>query len=154
MLRSFDGASSTTAPAGLLMFAAAASSIAITGGIVGDLAVRVGARSSRMCRCGSSSPTRCGRRRVFAESAAFGILPLVRGTLVTTVVALGIALPVGTIVAIYLSEFAPVSVREVIKPMLELLERGADGHLRLLRAAVSSHRCCRTSFPACRCSTC
>ncbi|MCA1621026.1 MAG: phosphate ABC transporter permease subunit PstC, partial [Acidobacteria bacterium] len=36
----------------------------------------------------------------------FGILPLVAGTLVTTAVALAVALPVGTIVAIYLSEFA------------------------------------------------
>src|SRR5918992_1143515 len=51
----------------------------------------------------------------------FGILPLVTGTLVTTAVALAVALPIGTIVAIYLSEFAPVAVREVIKPALELL---------------------------------
>ncbi|MFN2415590.1 MAG: phosphate ABC transporter permease subunit PstC, partial [Pyrinomonadaceae bacterium] len=51
----------------------------------------------------------------------FGILPLVAGTLVTTAVALAVALPVGTIVAIYLSEFAHPRVREVIKPALELL---------------------------------
>jgi phosphate transport system permease protein len=51
----------------------------------------------------------------------FGILPLVAGTLVTTAVALLVALPVGTVVAIYLSEFAPPRVREVIKPALELL---------------------------------
>jgi phosphate transport system permease protein len=51
----------------------------------------------------------------------FGILPLLCGTLVTTVVALIIALPVGTIVAMYLSEFAPFAVREVLKPALELL---------------------------------
>ncbi|HWS55421.1 MAG TPA: phosphate ABC transporter permease subunit PstC [Pyrinomonadaceae bacterium] len=51
----------------------------------------------------------------------FGILPLVAGTLVTTMVALAVALPVGTVVAIYLSEFAHPKVREVIKPALELL---------------------------------
>lgn len=51
----------------------------------------------------------------------YGILPLVAGTLVTTVVALAVALPIGTVVAIYLSEFAPAKVREIIKPALELL---------------------------------
>lgn len=51
----------------------------------------------------------------------FGILPLVTGTLVTTAVALAIALPIGTVIAIYLSEFAPAWAREVVKPILELL---------------------------------
>jgi phosphate transport system permease protein len=52
----------------------------------------------------------------------YGILPLLAGTLVTTGVALMVAVPVGTIVAIYLSEFAPHVVRETVKPFLELLE--------------------------------
>jgi phosphate transport system permease protein len=51
----------------------------------------------------------------------YGILPLVAGTAVTTGVALAVALPIGTIVAIYLSEFAHAKVREAIKPALELL---------------------------------
>src|SRR5687768_1411466 len=51
----------------------------------------------------------------------YGILPLVSGTLVTTLVALSVALPVGTIVAIYLSEFAAPWFREIVKPALELL---------------------------------
>ena len=51
----------------------------------------------------------------------FGIMPLVAGTLVTTLVAVAVAIPLGTIVAIYLSEFAPHKVRETIKPVLELL---------------------------------
>lgn len=51
----------------------------------------------------------------------FGILPLLTGTLVTTAVALSVALPIGSIVAIYLSEFAPQAVREILKPILELL---------------------------------
>ena len=51
----------------------------------------------------------------------FGIMPLVAGTLVTTLVALCLAIPCGTIIAIYLSEFAPYKVREFVKPALELL---------------------------------
>ena len=51
----------------------------------------------------------------------FGIMPLVAGTLVTTFVALCLAIPCGTIIAIFLSEFAPYKVREFIKPALELL---------------------------------
>jgi phosphate transport system permease protein len=56
----------------------------------------------------------------FAEPD-FGILPLVTGTLVTTVVALLVAMPLGTVIAIYLSEFAPHWLREILKPILELL---------------------------------
>jgi phosphate transport system permease protein len=57
---------------------------------------------------------------LFAD-ARYGILPLVAGTLVTTAVALAVALPIGTIVAVYLSEFSPGALREIVKPMLELL---------------------------------
>jgi phosphate transport system permease protein len=57
---------------------------------------------------------------LFAE-ARYGILPLVAGTLVTTLVALAVAIPAGTIIAIYLSEFAPYRLRETVKPALELL---------------------------------
>ena len=51
----------------------------------------------------------------------YGILPLVSGTLVTTTVALAVAVPMGSLIAIYLSEYASTSTREVIKPALELL---------------------------------
>jgi phosphate transport system permease protein len=51
----------------------------------------------------------------------YGVLPLLAGTLVTTTVALMLAVPVGTITAIYLSEFATPRVREIVKPTLELL---------------------------------
>ncbi len=51
----------------------------------------------------------------------YGVMSLVSGTLVTTIVALLVAIPVGTIAAIYLSEFAKPAVREVAKPLLELL---------------------------------
>ncbi|MEA5509762.1 phosphate ABC transporter permease subunit PstC [Crocosphaera sp. UHCC 0190] len=51
----------------------------------------------------------------------YGILPLLSGTLVTSTVALLLAIPCGTIVAIYLSEFASPKLREWVKPSLELL---------------------------------
>ena len=51
----------------------------------------------------------------------FGILPLVTGTLLVTGIAVLVSLPVGLIVAIYLSEYAPFKVKEVAKPILELL---------------------------------
>lgn len=51
----------------------------------------------------------------------YGILPLISGTLTTTGIALFVAIPLGTITAIYLSEFASHKVREIIKPILELL---------------------------------
>nr|WP_244925209.1 phosphate ABC transporter permease subunit PstC [Candidatus Methylopumilus rimovensis] len=55
------------------------------------------------------------------EDAHYGILPLVSGTLTTSFVALMIAIPIGTIAAIYLSEFASHKTRETVKPILELL---------------------------------
>lgn len=55
------------------------------------------------------------------DDAHFGIIALLSGTLTTTVVALLVAIPLGTILAIYLSEFAPFRVREVAKPFLEML---------------------------------
>jgi phosphate transport system permease protein len=57
---------------------------------------------------------------LFAD-AHYGILPLVSGTLTTTIVALIVAVPVGTAIAIYLSEFASHRLRETVKPVLELL---------------------------------
>ena len=57
----------------------------------------------------------------FFTSKSFGILPLVTGTLLTTVGAMIVALPLGLLSAIYLSEYAPVVVRQVLKPVLEVL---------------------------------
>ncbi|AKV69007.1 MULTISPECIES: phosphate ABC transporter permease subunit PstC [Microcystis] len=51
----------------------------------------------------------------------YGIIPLLSGTLTTSIVAMFVAVPLGTIAAIYLSEFAPPRLREVVKPCLELL---------------------------------
>jgi phosphate transport system permease protein len=55
------------------------------------------------------------------DDAHFGIIVLLSGTLTSSFVALAIAIPLGTIIAIYLSEFAPFRLREVAKPFLELL---------------------------------
>ncbi len=55
------------------------------------------------------------------DDAHFGIMVLLSGTLVSSIVALTVAIPLGTIIALYLSEFAPFWVREVAKPLLELL---------------------------------
>ena len=55
------------------------------------------------------------------EDAHYGILPLVTGTLTTSAIALTVAIPIGTIGAIYLSEFASHKTREIVKPILELL---------------------------------
>ena len=55
------------------------------------------------------------------DDAHFGIMVLLSGTLTSSMVALCIAIPLGTIIAIYLSEFAPFKLREVAKPFLELL---------------------------------
>ena len=55
------------------------------------------------------------------DDAHFGIMVLISGTLVSSFVALAVAIPMGTIIAIYLSEFADSRVREIAKPILELL---------------------------------
>lgn len=55
------------------------------------------------------------------DDAHFGIMVLLSGTAVSSIVALGIAIPLGTTIAIYLSEFASARMREIAKPILELL---------------------------------
>ncbi len=55
------------------------------------------------------------------DDAHYGIMVLLSGTITSSVVALLVALPLGTIIAIYLSEFAGFKTREIAKPFLELL---------------------------------
>jgi phosphate transport system permease protein len=55
------------------------------------------------------------------EDAHYGIMPLVSGTLTTSAIALAVAVPIGTVSAIFLSEFASHKTREIVKPILELL---------------------------------
>lgn len=51
----------------------------------------------------------------------FGIWPLVCGTVLVTAVAALVALPIGLITAVYLSEYSPKKLRAVVKPVLEVL---------------------------------
>ncbi|HET7059101.1 MAG TPA: phosphate ABC transporter permease subunit PstC [Nitrospiraceae bacterium] len=97
---------------------AALASIAITAGIVGLLVYE----SFMFFQSVSISEflTDTQWTPLFAD-AHYGILPLVSGTLVTTAVALSVALPLGTVTAVYLSEYASPRVGEVMKPFLELL---------------------------------
>ena len=55
------------------------------------------------------------------KPTAFGVLPLVAGTLLVTVLAAMVALPVGLATAIYLAEYAPDKARRVLKPLIEIL---------------------------------
>jgi phosphate transport system permease protein len=51
----------------------------------------------------------------------FGIAPLLLGTLLTSFIAIAVALPLGVLSAIYLSEYASVKIRKTLKPILEIL---------------------------------
>lgn len=57
---------------------------------------------------------------LFAQQR-FGVLPLVSGTVLVSAIAMAVALPMGLLSAIYLSEYAPAGVRRVVKPVLEIL---------------------------------
>lgn len=57
---------------------------------------------------------------LFSE-ARYGILPLLNGTFLTTLIALMVAIPAGTIIAILISEYSRGRAREIVKPFLELL---------------------------------
>jgi phosphate transport system permease protein len=51
----------------------------------------------------------------------FGVLPLVVGTMLVSAIAMAVALPMGLLAAVYLSEYAPSGVRRIVKPVLEIL---------------------------------
>jgi phosphate transport system permease protein len=51
----------------------------------------------------------------------FGVLPLVSGTLLTSAIAMVVALPAGLLTAVYLSEYAVGGVRRIVRPILEIL---------------------------------
>ena len=101
-----------------LMFLCALSSIAITLGIVGILLFESWNFFKHVSLFDFLTDTQW---TVLFENPRYGIMPLVTGTVVTSAVALFVALPLGTTIAIYLSEYANNRVREVLKPILELL---------------------------------
>lgn len=55
------------------------------------------------------------------ENAQFGVLPLLTGTLISSLIAMVVAIPIGLMSAIFLSEYASDRVRRVLKPILEVL---------------------------------
>lgn len=56
-----------------------------------------------------------------ANHGSYGLLPLLAGTLMITAIAMLVAVPVGLLSAIYLSQYAPKSFRSVAKPLIEIL---------------------------------
>ena len=56
-----------------------------------------------------------------AAQGSFGLIPVLLGTIVVATIAMFVALPIGLFSAIYLAEFASKSVRDIIKPILEIL---------------------------------
>lgn len=67
------------------------------------------------------SPQTAIREDQVGSSGAFGAIPVFTGTLLIAAVAMLIAVPIGLMSAIYLSEYAPKRVRASVKPVLEIL---------------------------------
>lgn len=55
------------------------------------------------------------------QNAQFGVLPLLAGTFISSAIAMVVAIPIGLMTAVYLSEYASDKVRRVLKPILEIL---------------------------------
>jgi phosphate transport system permease protein len=102
----------------ITMFLCALSSVAITLGIVGILLFESWHFFEKVSMIEFLTDTQW---KVLFENPRYGIMPLVTGTVVTSAVALAVALPLGTTIAIYLSEYAGARLREILKPILELL---------------------------------
>ena len=100
------------------LFLSALSSVLITLGIVGILVYESLGFFSHVSLWDFLTDTQW--TPLFANPR-YGILPLLSGTLTVTLVALLVAMPLGTISAIWLSEYSPHAVRELLKPVLELL---------------------------------
>ena len=67
------------------------------------------------------SPQTAIRKDQIGSSGAFGAVPLFSGTLLITLIAMLVALPIGLFSAIYMAEFASPRTRNVVKPILEIL---------------------------------
>jgi len=67
------------------------------------------------------SPQTAIRADQVGATGAFGILPLLTGTLLISFIAMSVATPLGLLSAVYLAEFANTKTRNIVKPMLELL---------------------------------
>ncbi len=67
------------------------------------------------------SPQTAMRSDQVGSSGSFGIVPLLAGTVLISVIALLVAGPIGLLAAIYLAEYASATVRSIVKPILEIL---------------------------------
>ncbi len=101
-----------------LLFVAAALAIAIVGGI---LYVVISEAAKFFAQVSFIEFVTETRWTPLFDDPHYGIAPLLTGTFMSTLVALAVAVPLGLLVAIYLSEFAGPRTRETIKPTLELL---------------------------------
>jgi len=100
----------------LLLFAVV--SILITAGIV----LTLGTESLRFFASGDISVWKFFTAAKWQPAIGeFGILPLASATLMTSLIAMLIAAPLGLFVAVYLSQYASSRVRAVLKPILEVL---------------------------------
>jgi phosphate transport system permease protein len=93
-------------------------SIAVTAGILGVLLFETIEFFSEVSFADFFADTRW--TPLFADKH-FGIWPLITGTLLTSAIAIAVALPFGLLAAIYLSEFAGPRTRRILKPTLEVL---------------------------------
>jgi phosphate transport system permease protein len=101
-----------------LLFLCAALSVLTTAGIVLVLAVETFAFLNEVSVVEFLTGTEW--TPLFANQR-FGVLPLVAGTMLVSAIAMLVALPMGLLAAIYLSEYAPDGVRRIVKPVLEIL---------------------------------
>jgi len=69
----------------------------------------------------SWSPQTALRADQVGASGAFGAIPVFAGTLLITLIAMVVAVPIGLMAAIYMAEYASPATRAVVKPLLEIL---------------------------------
>ncbi len=100
-----------------ILFACGSLSILTTLGIIVILAVE----AIRFFRLVSPWDFYTGLEWTALFDREFGVIPIVLGTLLITVVSMAVALPLGLMSAIYLSEYAPARARLWLKPILEVL---------------------------------
>jgi len=108
------------------------------------------------------SPQTALRADQVASQGAFGMIPLFTGTLLISAIAMVVAVPVGLLSAIYLSEYAGRKVRGVVKPLLEmlggiptvvygLLGRAYGGAVHQRSGRIYGYRGIKPECTGCRC---
>jgi phosphate transport system permease protein len=100
------------------LFLCAVGSVLITAGIIAVLVFETAAFLAEVSIVEFLTGTEW--TPLFSEKH-FGVLPLVAGTALVSIIAMVVALPAGLLSAIYLSEYAPSRLRRIVKPLLEIL---------------------------------